>query len=138
MSEIPNLANLPTQPVERAECVMFVAREGDEDGKVEWTFNVALLEDVEPKHVRWAQKRLCVPDEWEERDVQTAAFLFPIFQFEEEHEDDVALAQAAAAERKIFFSSTTSFPDHLFAPRRGGRRPIVVVKTYTTSYETEG
>ena len=135
MSEIPNLANLPTQPVERAECVMFVARAGDEDGKVEWTFNVALLEDVEPKHVRWAQKELPFDeDAWRGRDYQTAGFLFTDVEFEESHEDDVEIAQEARAERKIFFSSTTAFPDHLFGPRS---RPIAIVKTYTTSFQTE-
>jgi hypothetical protein len=139
---IPSLASLPTQAVDAtipcplippAECVMFVARHGDEDGKVEWTFNVALLKDVEPKHVEWAQKVLCDSDDWEELDVQTAGFLFAGFDFEEEHEDDLKLAQAAAAERKIFFSSTTAFPDHLFGRRR---RPLAIVKTYTTSYQT--
>ena len=143
LPNIPNLSSLPTQAVDApippappppAECVMFVARHGDEDGKVEWTFNVALLKDVEPKHVEWAQKDLLDEEEWEELDVHTAGFLFTDFDFESSSQLDVKLAHGARAERKIFFSSTTAFPDHLFGRRS---RPLAIVKTYTTSYQTE-
>ena len=133
-------ASAPNQPANQpnapANCVMFVARFGqEEDGKVEWTFNVALLKDVELKHIYMAQKELDDVEEWDAFDLHTAGFLFyDYFSWQNRkffHEDDAKLAEVGRAESKIFFSSTDTFPDHLFDGT------IAVVKTYTTSYHTE-